>query len=94
MTRAGTVACDETAVVAGHQGQPDKVAEAERPPRRRRFKGAHGQGTKVTEKPPVFGMSQRSGEGVVRRLDNVRPETIKPLIVQTVAAGSRIHTDE
>jgi transposase-like protein len=93
VTLSGTVECDETSVIAGHKGQPDKVAEAGRPPRRRRLKGARGRGTKATEKPPVFGRIQRSGEVIVRRLDNVRQETIKPLILQAVAAGRRINTD-
>jgi len=66
VTLSGTVECDETYVVAGHKGQPDKVAEAGRPPRRRRLKGARGRGTKATEKPPVFGMIQRSDEVVVQ----------------------------
>jgi hypothetical protein len=39
-------------------------------------------------------MVQRSGEAVIRLLDNVRQETIKPLILQTVAAGALVNTDE
>jgi len=94
VTLAGVVECDETYAVAGHKGQPEKVAEAGRPPRRRRLKGARGRGTKATEKPPVFGMVQRSGEAVIRLLDNVQQKTIKPLILQTVAAGALVNTDE
>ena len=94
MTLSGVVECDETYVVAGHKGQPEKVARAGRKPRRRRLKGARGRGTQATEKPPVFGMAQRSGEAVIRLLDNVRQKTIKPLILQTVAAGTLMHTDE
>ena len=94
MTLSGVVECDETYVVAGHKGQPERVAAAGRPPRRRRLKGARGRGTKATEKPPVFGMIQRSGEAVIRLLDNVRQATIKPLILETVAAGTLINTDE
>jgi transposase-like protein len=88
------VECDETYQVAGHKGQPGKVAGAGRPPRRRRLKGARGRGTKATEKPPIFGMVQRSGEAVIRLLDNVQQATIKPLILQTVAAGTLVNTDE
>ena len=94
MILAGVVECDETYVVAGHKGQPEKVAAAGRPPRRRRLKGARGRGTRATEKPPIFGMIQRSGEVVVRMLDNVRQATIKPLILRTIALGTEVHTDE
>jgi transposase-like protein len=37
---------------------------------------------------------QRSGEAVIRLLDNVRQKTIKPLVLRTVAAGTLMHTDE
>lgn len=94
MTLSGLVECDETYQVAGHKGQPEKVTEAGRPPRRRRLKGARGRGTKATEKPPIFGLVQRSGEAVIRLLDNVRQETIKPLILQTVTVGALVNTDE
>jgi transposase-like protein len=94
VTLSGVVECDETYVVAGHKGQPEKVAEAGRPPRRRRLKGARGRGTKATEKPPVFGMIQRGGEAAIRLLDNVQQKTIKPLILQAVAAGTLVNTDE
>jgi transposase len=39
-------------------------------------------------------MIQRSGEGVIRMLDNVQPQTIKPLIQATIAPGTCIYTDE
>lgn len=39
-------------------------------------------------------MIQRSGEVVIRMLDNVRQATIKPLILRTVALGAEVHTDE
>lgn len=94
MTLSGVVECDETYVTAGHKGQPEKVAQASRPPRRRRLKGPRGRGTKASEKPPIFGMVQRSGEAVIRMLDNVQQATIKPLILQTVAPGALINTDE
>ncbi len=85
---------DETYVVAGHKGQPEKVAAAGRPPRRRRLKGARGRGTRAAEKPPIFGMIQRSSEVVIRMLDSVRQATIKPLILRTIALGTEVHTDE
>lgn len=39
-------------------------------------------------------MVQRSGEAVIRLPSNVRQKTIKPLILQTVAAGTLMYTDE
>ena len=81
-------------MVAGHKGQPDKVKKTNRKPRRRRLKGARGRGTLANEKPPIFGMIQRSGEIMIRMLENVKQETIKPLILQTISAGTQIYTDE
>src|SRR6266446_9692411 len=62
--------------------------------RRRRLKGARGRGTLEKEKPPVFGMIQRSGEVVIRMLENVKQVTIKPLIEAMVNVGTQIYTDE
>ncbi len=39
-------------------------------------------------------MIQRSGDVVIRMLENVQQKTIKPLILHTVAAGSQVYTDE
>jgi transposase len=80
--------------VAGHKGNPEAVAAKEREGRRNRLRGAPGRGTLEKEKPPVFGMIQRSGEVVIRMLANVRQVTIKPLIKATVAPGTLIYTDE
>jgi transposase len=46
------------------------------------------------EKPPIFGMLQRTGEVVFRMLATVRQVTIAPLIRGTIAAGSVVYTDE
>jgi transposase-like protein len=81
-------------VVAGHKGQPDKVREQNRPPRRRRLKGKRGRGTAKSEKPPILGMIQRGGEVVLKMLDNVQQKTIEPIIRATVASGTLIYTDE
>jgi transposase-like protein len=94
VTLSGEVEFDELYLVAGHKGQPDKVKQIQRPPRRRRLKGARGRGTLANEKPPVFGMIQRTGEVVVRLLENVKQETIKPLILKTVSQSTQIYTDE
>lgn len=87
VTLCGIVECDETDHVAGHKGQLEKATKAGRPQHRRRLKGARGRGTKATENPPIFGLVQCSGEAVIHRLDNVRQETIKPLILHTVTVG-------
>jgi transposase-like protein len=39
-------------------------------------------------------MIQRGGEVVIRMLDNVQQQTIKPLIQATIAPGTCIYTDE
>jgi hypothetical protein len=75
-----------------YKGQPEKVKLANRPPRKRRLKGARGRGTLANEKPPVFGMSQRSGEVVMRMLENVKQTTLAPLILKTVSQGTQIYT--
>ena len=46
------------------------------------------------EKPPVFGMIQRTGEVVIRMLADVKQVTIGPLIKKTIAPGSVVYTDE
>ena len=46
------------------------------------------------EMPPVFGMIQRSGEVLIRMLENVQQNTIKPLIQRAIAFGSQTYTDE
>ena len=39
-------------------------------------------------------MIQRSGEVVIRMLDNVQQRTIKPLLQATIALGTCMYTDE
>jgi len=39
-------------------------------------------------------MIQRSGEVVIRLLENVQQRTIKPLIQATIAPGLCVYTDE
>jgi transposase len=48
----------------------------------------------ATEKPPIFGMIQRSGEVIIRMLKDVKQETIKPIIESCVEKGTMIYTDE
>ena len=58
------------------------------------MKGDRGRGTLEKEKPPIFGMLQRTGEVVIRMLANVQQVTIGPLIKATIAARSVVYTDE
>jgi transposase len=48
----------------------------------------------LKEKPPIFGMIQRSGEVMIRMLENVKRITIGPLIRSAIAEGSVVYTDE
>lgn len=94
MILSGEVECDELYLIAGHKGQPEKVGEANRKARCRRLKGARGRGTLATEKPPIFGMIQRSGAVRIWMLENVQQVTIKPIILSAIAAGTLVFTDE
>ena len=42
--------------------------------------GGGAGGTLAKEKPPIFGMIQRTGAVVIRMLENVQQTTIAPLI--------------
>lgn len=85
---------DEVYVVAGHKVQPKNVARANRPARKRRLKGHRGRGTSASEKPPILGLVQRSGELVLRVLDNVKQVTIQPIIEKHIKKETLIYTDE
>ena len=89
---SGIVEFDEVYIIAGHKGLPAAIKE--RKPRRNRLKGARGRGTLATEKPPVFGMMGRDAQVSITLLPDVKQNTIKPLILATVATGTLINTDE
>ncbi len=91
---SGEVECDEVYVVAGHKGHPKAVQKKQRLGRRRRLKGERGRGTLEKEKPPILGMIQRTGEVVIRMLENVQQTTIDPIIRATICPGSVVYTDE
>ena len=91
---SGEVECDEVYVVAGHKGHPEAVQKKQRLGRRRRLKGERGRGTLEKEKPPILGMIQRTGEVVIRMLENVQQATIDPIIRATIRPGSVVYTDE
>lgn len=94
MILTGEVECDEVYVVAGHKGHPFAVRAKGRTGRRNRLKGSRGRGTLEKEKPPIFGMIQRSGQVVIKMLPNVQQKTIEPLLKETIEDGSQIYTDE
>jgi hypothetical protein len=94
VTLSNEVECDEAYVIAGHKGQPEVVKNKGRKGRQRRLKGKAGRGTLAKERPPVFGMIQRGGQGVIKLLANVQQKTIEPFIKDTIIPGTLIYTDE
>jgi transposase-like protein len=94
VTLSGEVECDEVYVTAGHKGHPEAVKKKGRRGRRRRLKGERGRGTLEKEKPPIFGMIQRTGQVVIRMLADVKQATIAPLIRRTIEKDTVIYTDE
>ena len=58
------------------------------------MRGARGRGTLEKEKPPIFGMIQRSGEVSIKMLPNVQQKTIRPLIEMVIVSGTQVYTDE
>jgi len=91
---SGEIEADEVYLVAGHKGYPEIVAKLGREGRRRRLKGKRGRGTLADEKPPIFGLLQRTGEVLIQMLPNVQQVTIKPIVTQMIQAGSLLYTDE
>lgn len=94
MTLSNEVECDEAYVIAGHKGQPEVVKSKGRTGRRRRRQGKAGRGTLEKERPPVFGMMQRGGQGVITLLANVQQKTIEPFIKDTIDPRALVYTDE
>ena len=58
------------------------------------MKGERGRGTLEKEKPPIFGMIQRTGQVVIRMLADVKQVTIAPLLRRTIDKGTVVYTDE
>ena len=58
------------------------------------MKGARGRGTLEKEKPPVFVMIERGGQVVIKMLPDVKQQTIKPIITETITLGTKVMTDE
>jgi hypothetical protein len=91
---SGEVEGDEVCRVAGHKGQPEAVVQRRRWRPRRRLKGERRRGTLEKEKPPILGMIQRDGEGVIGLLANVQQQPLQLLRRQTIQSGTLIFTDE
>jgi transposase-like protein len=89
---SGVVEGDAVYVVAGHQGRPDQLRG--RTPRRRRRQGARGRGTLAKDKPPIFGMIEGGGEVRIVMLEHVQQQTLRPLLKETIEAGTVVNTDE
>jgi transposase len=56
------------------------------------LKGQPGRGTLAKEKPPSFGMIQRTGPVVMRMRETVQPATRGPVIRATIAPGTVVDT--
>jgi len=93
-TLEGEVESDEIYIVAGHKGNTEAVRKKGREGRRNRLKGARGRGTLEKEKPPVLGLIQRGGDVALTMLENVKQETIAPIIQATVVGNTLVYTDE
>ena len=81
-------------MIAGHKGQSEVVKNKGRKGRRRRLKGQGGRGILEKERPPIFGMIERSGQVVIHLMANVKQKTIEPFIKDTIVPGTRVYTDE
>lgn len=55
---------------------------------------AHSQGRSYKDKVPVFGILQRGGKVRAFTVDNVKSETLRPMIYSNIQKGSSIMTDE
>lgn len=58
----------------------------------KKTEGTQGRSTKT--KTPVFGLVERGGRLVARKVENTQGKTLSPIIRRFVKPGSRIFTDE
>ena len=85
---------DEASVIVGHKGQPDVGKTKGRKGRRRRRPGNGGRGPLEQERPPVLGMMQRCGQGVLKLRAKVQPQTSEPCLQDPLGPGTRVYTAE
>lgn len=102
---SGQVEVDELYQTAGAKGRSDYVQTALRQPRRRGL-SARGRGSWDKDRPPILSLVQRrvrdaSGGREERPapvflevLPNVQTATIRPLLLERIAPGSIVNTDE
>ena len=78
----GEVECDET-YVGGRESNKHESQRTE---------GTQGRSLKT--KTAVFGMVERNGNVVAKKVENTKSATLMPIISQFVREGSRVFTDE
>lgn len=62
---------------------------------KRNFKNGQGAiGRNAEDKAPVFGVVERNGQVIVKHVENVKKETLEPIIISHVSKDSMIVTDE
>ena len=90
----GVIEVDEIYQTAGHKGRPPARQKRDlgRPPRRRGKKKGRGRGSAAKDTPAIIGMASRSGETLLAVADDVRRESLEPIFLQAVEAGSAVYT--
>src|SRR6266436_3924490 len=95
------VEADECDQSAGSKGRPREVERCDRAPRQRGIQ-LRGRTTAATGRPPILGLVQRrdkadqdapAAQVYLEVLENVRPATMKPLIIAKVKGGAQCFTD-
>ena len=82
MSLSNEVECDEVYIGGREKNKHES----------KRTEGTQGRSTKT--KTPIFGMIERGGNIVARKVQNTQGNTLSPIIRQFVKEGSRIFTDE